>query len=354
MKPTQKFDEEVKKNKEINKLLNQTKKVRKFNILILGTGDAGKSTFLRQLRVNCGGGMPAVERQRFINVLRDNCLTAIQKVLIAAKDFNIPISEEHEANINAIISSNELSSILLACVGTAWFSDLISETLKKHNLLQIPGGISGIKYFVENAERFSNPHFEPTDDDIARAKLRTTGINEVTIRVEEEEINLIDVGGQRSERRKWLHCFTIVNAVIFIVALNEYDMVLEEDGITNRLLESLKLFQLLTGTTCLSEKAWILFLNKSDLFETEIKHVPIANFFPEYTEFEKQCSSSNTQTQSQCDIGIEFIKSLFVSQVKTGKVYAYTTCAVDRYQCERIFQVVRREVLEHSFELVGL
>lgn len=53
----------------------------------------------------------------------------------------------------------------------------------------------------------------------------------------------MDVGGQRSERRKWLHCFDNVTAVLFLVALNEYDMVLEEDNRTNRMEESLKLFQ---------------------------------------------------------------------------------------------------------------
>ena len=40
---------------------------------------------------------------------------------------------------------------------------------------------------------------------------------------------LCDVGGQRTERRKWIHCFDDVTAIIFVAALNEYDMMLEED-----------------------------------------------------------------------------------------------------------------------------
>ncbi|VEL20170.1 unnamed protein product [Protopolystoma xenopodis] len=40
---------------------------------------------------------------------------------------------------------------------------------------------------------------------------------------------LFDVGGQRSERKKWIHCFEGVTAIIFIVALNEYDLGLAED-----------------------------------------------------------------------------------------------------------------------------
>lgn len=40
---------------------------------------------------------------------------------------------------------------------------------------------------------------------------------------------MVDVGGQRSERRKWIHCFDKVQAIIFLVAVSEYDQVLAED-----------------------------------------------------------------------------------------------------------------------------
>ena len=39
---------------------------------------------------------------------------------------------------------------------------------------------------------------------------------------------MVDVGGQRSERRKWIHCFEKVTSVMFLVAINEYDQVLFE------------------------------------------------------------------------------------------------------------------------------
>ncbi len=36
---------------------------------------------------------------------------------------------------------------------------------------------------------------------------------------------MFDVGGQRSERKKWIHCFEGVTAIIFCVALSGYDLV---------------------------------------------------------------------------------------------------------------------------------
>jgi hypothetical protein len=40
---------------------------------------------------------------------------------------------------------------------------------------------------------------------------------------------MFDVGGQRSERKKWIHCFEGVTCIIFCAALSAYDMVLVED-----------------------------------------------------------------------------------------------------------------------------
>lgn len=40
---------------------------------------------------------------------------------------------------------------------------------------------------------------------------------------------MVDVGGQRSERKKWIHCFEGVTAIVFCVSLSAYDLVLAED-----------------------------------------------------------------------------------------------------------------------------
>jgi guanine nucleotide-binding protein G(i) subunit alpha len=42
--------------------------------------------------------------------------------------------------------------------------------------------------------------------------------------------SMFDVGGQRSERKKWIHCFENVTSIIFCVALSEYDQVLLEES----------------------------------------------------------------------------------------------------------------------------
>ena len=79
-----------------------------------------------------------------------------------------------------------------------------------------------------------------------------------------------DVGGQRNERKKWIHCFENVTAVIFVAALSEYDQVLYEDETTNRMTEALNLFDEICNSRWFRETSMILFLNKRDLFQAKV------------------------------------------------------------------------------------
>ncbi|KAJ1552421.1 guanine nucleotide-binding protein subunit alpha, partial [Nowakowskiella sp. JEL0078] len=73
------------------------------------------------------------------------------------------------------------------------------------------------------------PDFVPTDQDVLRSRVKTTGITETTFHIGELNYRLFDVGGQRSERKKWIHCFENVTCIVFLVAISEYDQVLVED-----------------------------------------------------------------------------------------------------------------------------
>ena len=77
---------------------------------------------------------------------------------------------------------------------------------------------------------------------------------------------ITDVGGQRNERRKWIHSFEGVTAVIFVAALNHYSAVLFEDESKNAMIESIELFYEICNSKWFKKTEIILFLNKDDLF----------------------------------------------------------------------------------------
>lgn len=125
---------------------------------------------------------------------------------------------------------------------------------------------------------------------------------------------MVDVGGQRSERRKWIHCFENVTSIIFLVALSEYDQILFESenevmkqkninnifetiriGLTNdnvsflwfyflqnRMEESKALFKTIITYPWFQHSSVILFLNKKDLLEEKIMYSHLVDYFPEY------------------------------------------------------------------------
>ena len=80
-----------------------------------------------------------------------------------------------------------------------------------------------------------------------------------------QEFSLYDVGGQRNERRKWIHAFDNVTAVIFVAALSEYDQVCYEDTEKNRMVEAIELFESIAANDAFLNIPIILFLNKVSL-----------------------------------------------------------------------------------------
>jgi GTPase SAR1 family protein len=188
--------------------------------------------------------------------------------------------------------------------------------------------LESASYYFDNLDRISQPNYRPNNDDILRARRLTVDAEgtislpfssfrqlfifsvEFEFEIDGYTFHIIDVGGQKGEREKWINYFQNNDAVIFFVAMSEYDQKLYEDDTTNRMLESLKVirpaylsfnlilsdngewsmdlnfaFQLFSDVSnhqWFANAAIILFLNKSDVFREKIKHVPISVAFPDY------------------------------------------------------------------------
>lgn len=86
-----------------------------------------------------------------------------------------------------------------------------------------------LSYYFADVEKLFAKDYLPTDQDILRARLRTTGISETIFETGNLTYRMFDVGGQRSERKKWIHVFDNVQVVLFLVAISGFDHVLVED-----------------------------------------------------------------------------------------------------------------------------
>ena len=200
--------------------------------------------------------------------------------------------------------------------------------------------------------------FQPTEQDILRARVLTSGIFETKFRVDKVKFHMFDVGGQRDERRKWIQCFNDVTAIIFVAASSSFNMVLREDPTQNRLRESLDLFRSIWNNRWLRTISVILFLNKQDLLEEKITQgrSKLEDYFHEFVQYEippealpeiEQHGADREFTRAKYFIRDNFLQ---VSQ-HTGAgdskqhnahhCYPHFTCAVDTENIRRVFNDCR-------------
>jgi guanine nucleotide-binding protein subunit alpha len=94
---------------------------------------------------------------------------------------------------------------------------------------------------------------------------------------------IFDVGVQRSERKKWIHCFENITAIVFMVDISKYDQVLIEDESVNRMSEALSLFDSICNSRWFVKTSMILLFNKTDLFKDKLTKSPMGKYFPDYS-----------------------------------------------------------------------
>ncbi|CAK5019786.1 unnamed protein product [Meloidogyne enterolobii] len=156
---------------------------------------------------------------------------------------------------------------------------------------------------------------------------------------------VFDVGGQRSQRKKWIHCFDDVRALIFVTAMSEFDQVLMEDGTTNRLQESLQLFKQVCNNKYFIETSIILFLNKKDLFAEKMsqgRSLRIA--FKEFNGPDNYESSSRYIEK----------KFFMANEVPNKSIYCHHTCATDTKQVQFVLDSTLDVILSSKLKGCGL
>nr|CAH7748678.1 unnamed protein product [Callosobruchus chinensis]CAH7754070.1 unnamed protein product [Callosobruchus chinensis] len=260
-------------NAEIEKQLRRDKRDarRELKLLLLGTGESGKSTFIKQMRIIHGAGYSDEDKRGFIKLVYQNIFMAMQSMIKAMDLLKIQYGDS---------SSKEKADL-----------------------------IKGIDY--ETVTTFESPYVEAIKD-----LWGDSGIQECYDR--RREYQMVDVGGQRSERRKWIHCFENVTSIIFLVALSEYDQILFESENENRMEESKALFKTIITYPWFQHSSVILFLNKKDLLEEKIMYSHLVDYFPEYEGPQRDAIAAR-----------EFILRMFVDLNPDSEkiIYSHFTCA---------------------------
>eukprot|EP01126_Amoeba_proteus_P035150 TRINITY_DN3534_c0_g1_i11.p1 TRINITY_DN3534_c0_g1~~TRINITY_DN3534_c0_g1_i11.p1 ORF type:complete len:224 (+),score=33.48 TRINITY_DN3534_c0_g1_i11:598-1269(+) len=218
-------------------------------------------------------------------------------------------------------------------------------------MLALPGGWEGLNYMVEHLRYYVDSSYIPTMEDILRMRIKTIGISETNFTIERNKFVLIDVGGQRSERRKWLHLFSDISAVLYLIALDEYDMVLEENPTQNRHLEALSLWAGITAYPTFRNTPFILFLNKMDLFENKIENIPLARCFGDYHSW--MSTQPQLERCTHMEQSCKFMEARFRNTFSGNMIWVHVTNALDTSSCQKVFRAIQEVVIERSLKMSG-
>ncbi|XP_029484795.1 guanine nucleotide-binding protein subunit alpha-13-like [Oncorhynchus nerka] len=288
--------EQLRKSKEIDKSLSRDKTYaeRLVKILLLGAGESGKSTFLKQMRIIHGQDFDQQDREEFRATIYSNVIKGVRVLVDAREKLHIPWgspdNQVHGDNVmsfdtRSVMMANgqvETSVFLkyLPSIQVLWADSGIQQAYDRRREFQLG---ESVKYFLDNVEMLGEQSYIPSQQDILLARKPTKGIHEYDFEIKSVPFKMVDVGGQRSERRRWFECFDSVTSILFLVSSSEYDQVLMEDRQTNRLRESLNIFETIVNNRVFLAVSIILFLNKTDLLEEKVSNISLKKYFPEYT-----------------------------------------------------------------------
>lgn len=424
-------------------MMEKQREKNEVKLLLLGAGESGKSTVLKQMKVLHQNGFTHQERQQYAQVIWADAIQSMRILIIQARklglsldsdqpnselshyktvilrakvldhidtsvaggsnflnDYVLKYSERSEAkrriqstgrtgsvwdsmekqqqqkqgllgeddksqqleeisqglNDNSIrpgvsaINSNVLDSqssditrdLIAESIKRLWLEDQgIQQCFLRSNEFQLEGSAS---YYFDNIDHFADPSYTCTNEDILKGRIKTTGITETGFNIGSSKFKVLDAGGQRSERRKWIHCFQDITAVLFVLAISEYDQMLFEDERVNRMHEAMMLFDSLCNSKWFINTPFILFLNKIDLFEEKVKRSPIRKYFPDY---QGKLGDVNS--------GIKYFEDIFLSLNRTNKpIYVHRTCATDTQSMKFVLTAVTDMIVQSNLKKSGL
>ncbi|XP_031419997.1 guanine nucleotide binding protein (G protein) alpha v1 isoform X2 [Clupea harengus] len=285
-------------------------------ILLLGAAESGKSTVVKQIKIIHSHGFSRRELISF----KDHAQSVLACDWCTGKDA-------------------ELLPFLAQAFCCLWADQGVRAAAARGYEYQLN---DSALYFFDNIGRIIGPNYVPTETDVLRVRVRTSGVTETQFCAAQFIFRLYDVGGQCTQKRKWLRCFDGVRAVLFLVDLSRYDLrPQQQDSSTGCIQDSLELYSSILSNTVFSSASLILIMNKMDLFQEKIlnsgRHLRI--YVPDFKGADRDVSGA-----------AGFLTSLFTEHLTSPAkpLYHHYSTATDTSCIRDIFQTVMDNVVKDN------
>ncbi|KAI0360284.1 G-alpha-domain-containing protein [Trametes cingulata] len=261
------------------------------------------------------------------------------------------------ADAQAQAKLEDATEIIASCaedMRALWADPVVREVLRRRKIRmeQSPG------FFLDDIARIAERTYEPTDDDVVRARLRTLGVQEHRLVMERSgasslatndvarEWMIYDVGGSRTSRAAWFPYFDDANAILFLAPISCFDELLQEDRRVNRLEDSFLLWKAIVQSKLLAKCIIVLFLNKYDLLDKKLRSgIPVKKYLPSFGDRE-----------NSAPVLAQYLHQKFKDQHREFSpqprrpFYGYVTTAINTKATTSTLAAVRDGILRHNLQ----
>ncbi|EIN08754.1 G-alpha-domain-containing protein [Punctularia strigosozonata HHB-11173 SS5] len=241
--------------------------------------------------------------------------------------------------------ATEVLAVLRDDMKALWEDEIVQAVLRQRRVR--PQERAG--FFLDDLDRIAQRDYEPSDDDVLRARLRTTGVQEHRLAFEEggflassiaPEWVIYDVGGCRTSRQTWLPYFEDLNAIIFLAPISCFDEWLAEDPRVNRLEDSFVLWKSICSTKLLQNVQLILFMNKVDLLTKKLQAgVEVNKYLPSFADRPLQTTAVVKYLRNK------FRDILHQRSPSAREFYGYPTSVIDTKATKDTIKSIRDGIL---------
>lgn len=248
---------------------------------------------------------------------------------------------------------NDPTSLIVLCrqdMIDLWQDPAVKEVLARRKVRwhEWPG------FFLNDLERVTAQDYNPTTDDVVRARLKTMGVSDYSFVIDQGPRGTVlwrifDVGGARTQRNQWIPYFEDANAVIFLAPLSAFDQKLAEDRSVNRLEDSLLLWKSVCANKLLANVDFILFLNKVDILSAKLRNgVKVQKYVRSFRD------RPNT-----AEAAAKYFKDKFHAiqreySPRKRPFYCYLTSAIDIKATNAILDHVGESILRSNLQKMGV
>ncbi|XP_076268151.1 G protein alpha subunit f [Rhynchophorus ferrugineus] len=354
-------------------------------ILLLGTGESGKTTIIKQMKILHINGFSDSDRREKIPNIKQNIHESIFDILNNMDKIVPPIEpkdEQAKKSIDYILNlgsntPDDFSDEYYEHVKSAWSDEGVQKCFERSNEYQL---IDSAGHFLNRIDVIRKPDYIPDNQDILFCRIETKNISKIEFEVPLSKYQggrakfwMYDVGGQRGHRKRWIQVFDGIQAILFLISASDFDQKLREDPTKNRLQEAFDLLRDIHRSKFVREAGLIIFLNKQDLLEKKIltQHRQLQQYFPDFLNYvpdkKDNWDGSNEYDRARLFMkhkvtniassplkveNVGFVPGYNINQeLEPRDVYVHFTIATDTNNIKRVFESVREIILKGITEV---